>query len=157
MLMALQDSKDKFRFQLTNFCIMPTHIHLLIKPGEGTTLSSIMQWIKARSAKRWNSIHGSTDHVWGHRYYARPVKDPQEYDFVINYIDQNPVKAGLAPTPAEWKAGGAYYFICEYDGYDTMYGKVRFSIYPATTEYRTFSLASMVSNPFMKLDFSWET
>jgi putative transposase len=45
-LITLQDAKDKFRFRLANFCIMPTHIHLLIEPGEGTNLSLIMQWLK---------------------------------------------------------------------------------------------------------------
>jgi putative transposase len=54
---------------------MPTHIHLLITPASGTSLSRIMQWIKTHSAKRWNSIHGSTDHLWGSRYFARAVKD----------------------------------------------------------------------------------
>jgi len=27
----------------------------------------------------------------------------------MDYIDQNPVKAGLAAAPADWKASGAYY------------------------------------------------
>jgi putative transposase len=109
MLMTLQDAKDKYRFRLTNFCIMPTHFHLLIKPAEDTCLTRIIQWIKTRSAKQWNNIHGSKDHVWGERFFAREIKDPQEYDFVMNYIDQNPVTAGLAPTPPDWKASGAYY------------------------------------------------
>jgi len=109
MLMALQDAKDKFRFRLANFCVMPTHFHLLIEPGEGTLLSQIMQWLKTRTAKSWNKIHGSIDHLWGNRYFARAIRCPQEYDFVMDYIDQNPVKAGLAETPADWKAGGAYY------------------------------------------------
>jgi putative transposase len=109
MLITLQDAKERFHFRLANFCIMPTHIHLLIQPVPGTNLSEIMRWIKTRSAKRWNTIHGSTDHLWGHRYFARAVKDPQEYEFIMNYIDQNPVVVGLAATPAEWKASGAFY------------------------------------------------
>jgi REP element-mobilizing transposase RayT len=109
MLITLQDAKTKFRFRLDNFCVMPTHIHLLIQPVLGTSLSEIMQWIKTRSASRWNTIHGSTDHLWGNRYFARPVKDQQDYDFIMNYIDQNPVVAGLAPAPADWKASGAFY------------------------------------------------
>jgi putative transposase len=109
MLIVLQNAKDKFRFCLTNFCVMPTHIHLLIKPAEKTNLSVIMQWIKINSAKYWNRIHGSIDHLWGSRFFARAIKDPNEYDFVMNYIDQNAVVVGLAPTPADWKASGAYY------------------------------------------------
>jgi putative transposase len=88
---------------------MPTHIHLLIIPGEGTSLSRIMQWIKTHSAKRWNSIHGSTDHLWGERYFARTIQDPREYFYVMEYIDRNPVKAGLVQDVGEWKASGAYY------------------------------------------------
>ena len=109
MLITLQDAKNKFRFRLANFCVMPTHIHLLIKPSEGTCLSKIMFWIKIQSAKRWNSIHGSIDHMWGSRYFAKPVKDSQEFDVVMNYIDQNPVVVGLSSTPEEWKASGAFY------------------------------------------------
>ena len=109
MLIVLQDAKDKFRFHLANFCIMPTHFHLLVQPEEGSCLSAIMRWIKTRSAIRWNSIHGSKDHLWGHRFFARMIKDPKEYEFVMDYIDQNPVVAELAQTPADWKASGAYY------------------------------------------------
>ena len=244
MLITLQDAKEKFRFRLANFCIMPTHIHLLIKPEEHKCLSEIMRWIKTRSAQWWNCVHGSTDHMWGQRYFARALKDPQEYHFVMNYIDQNPVTAGLAPTPADWKGSGAYYtarnisglvdrlphdrqfyvkllppipsavsriippaqleraikylsayteaierlnalvptiprlgetaamqnppaclhyttgtadyFIYEYDGDDTMYGKVRFSVYPAETTYQKLSLSSLKNNQFMELDFSWK-
>jgi len=56
-------------------------------------LSMIMQWIKTRSAVRWNIIYGSIDHMWGKRYFARAFKDPLEFEFVMDYIDQNPVVA----------------------------------------------------------------
>jgi putative transposase len=109
MLLVLMDAKEKFGFSLANFCIMPTHIHLLIIPGERGNLSQIMHWIKTHSAKRWNGIHGSTDHLWGARYFARIIKEPREYFHVMEYIDRNPVKAGLAESAGEWKASGAYY------------------------------------------------
>ena len=47
--------------------------------------------------------------MWGNRYFARAIRNPQEFEFVMEYIDQNPVKAGLAENPADWKASGAYY------------------------------------------------
>ena len=109
MLITLQSAKRKYRFRLTNFCIMPNHIHLLIQPKEKTSLSCIMQWIKTQSAKWWNRINGAEDHMWGERFFSRVIKDMQEYDYVMNYIDQNPVVGGLVTEPAEWKASGAYY------------------------------------------------
>jgi len=109
MLMTLQAAKAKYRFKLHNFCIMPTHIHLLITPTDGTDLSRIMQWIKTQSAKYWNRIHGSTDHLWGSRFFVRQIKDPWDYFSVSAYIDQNPVKSGLASYPPDWKPSGAYH------------------------------------------------
>ena len=109
MILTLENAKEKFGFRLHNFCVMPTHIHLLLTPAENTNITQIMRWIKTRSAKRWNSIHGSIDHLWGQRFFARPVKDLYDYFTVHNYIDQNAVKAGLAHAPSDWKASGAYY------------------------------------------------
>jgi putative transposase len=77
MLITLQAAKDKYRFTLTNFCIMPTHIHLLIKPPSKPNLSVIMQWIKLNSALYWNKIHGSTDHLWGARYFSRAIRNDE--------------------------------------------------------------------------------
>ncbi|GHV46421.1 hypothetical protein AGMMS49546_34380 [Spirochaetia bacterium] len=77
--------------------------------GEKGNLSQIMHWIKTHPAKRWNSIHGSTDHLWGERYFARMVKDRCDFSFIMQYIDDNPVKAGLARETGDWKASGAYY------------------------------------------------
>jgi putative transposase len=109
MILTLGEAKKKYGFRLHNFCIMPNHIHLLISPTNGTSLSRILQWIKTRSAKRWNCIHGSKDHLWGERFFSRAMKDAREYSLVYNYIDQNPVKAGLAVNPADWETSGAYY------------------------------------------------
>jgi len=109
MLITLQDAKDKFNFRLTNFCVMPTHIHLLIKPEINTKLNIIIQWIKTISAKRWNFIHGSIDHIWGERYFSREIKGNEEYQAIMEYIDRNPVVAGLAASPEEWKASAAFY------------------------------------------------
>ena len=109
MLMTLQNAKEKYHFNLANFCIMPTHIHLLIKPDEGNSLSRIMQWIKTVSAKWWNSIHGSEDHMWGERYFAREIRNTNQFDFVMDYIDQNPVVAELSASPEAWLGSGAFY------------------------------------------------
>jgi len=117
MLLVLEDAKEKYGFKLHNFCIMPNHIHLLIRPIKGTNLSRIIQWIKTHSARRWNSIHGSKDHMWGERFFSRPVKDLRDYFLVHDYIAQNPVKAGLVYSAQEWKASGAYYIANAVSGF----------------------------------------
>ncbi|GHV33483.1 hypothetical protein AGMMS4952_25390 [Spirochaetia bacterium] len=109
LLLVLRDAKEKFGFKVMNFCIMPTHIHLLIIPGEKGNLSQIMHWVKTHSSKRWNGIHGSTGHLWGNRFFARKIHDLRDYLFVMDYIDKNPVKAGLTSSAGGWEASGAYH------------------------------------------------
>jgi REP element-mobilizing transposase RayT len=109
MLMVLEEAKEKFNFKLANFCIMPTHIHLLIIPGTAANLSQIMHWVKLRSSKRWNAIHGSSGHLWGSRFFERSVKGTADYLNVMQYIDKNPVKSGHTLCVGDWKASGAYH------------------------------------------------
>jgi len=109
MLITLKDAKEKYKFRLTNFCVMPTHIHLLIKPETNTKLNIVIQWLKTISAKRWNFIHGAVDHMWGERYFSRVIKNDDEYEAIMKYIDLNPIAAGLASFPEEWKASAAFH------------------------------------------------
>jgi REP element-mobilizing transposase RayT len=109
MLITLHEAKEKFLFRLANFNVMPLQINLLIEPGEGINLSMIVQWIKARFVKKWKGIHGLTDPVWRKRFFAREIKNLIEFEIAMNYIDQGPVKAGLAVNPADWKESGAFY------------------------------------------------
>jgi len=61
-----------------------------------------------------------------------------------------------APVYLHYFTGVADYYICEYDGEDTMFGKVRFKAhYPAENGYQKFSLSNLKSNQFLELDFGW--
>jgi len=52
MMAVLKEAKEKYGFTVSNFCIMPTHIHLLITPKQGSDLSKIMLWIKTNFTKK---------------------------------------------------------------------------------------------------------
>jgi REP element-mobilizing transposase RayT len=101
-------AKKKFKFKLWNFVIMGNHIHFLIKPEDGASLSRIMQYIKCNFAKMWNKMHNTKGHVWGNRFFSRIIKDEEDFATVSAYIDQNPVKAGLVKAAEEWHFGGLF-------------------------------------------------
>jgi REP element-mobilizing transposase RayT len=91
-----------FKFKLWNFCIMDNHFHFLITPEKGQSLSDILKWIKMVFAIRWNKKHNKTGHFWGDRFYSREIKDEKDFWTVYNYIDQNPVAAGLMQKPVAY-------------------------------------------------------
>jgi putative transposase len=88
---------------------MGNHFHIIIKPAKGTSLSKILQWIKCRFAHAWNKRHGKTGHVWGERFFSRIIEDKRAFEAVDNYINENPVKAGLVERAEEWIFGGLYH------------------------------------------------
>jgi putative transposase len=108
-LSFVEKAKRKFHFRLWDFCIMGNHIHFLIKPGKEGDLSEIMQWIKCNFAKAWNKKQGRTGHVWGERFYSRIIDGMADFLRVREYIEENPVKAGLVERAAEWVFGSLYH------------------------------------------------
>ena len=106
---TLRRAKKKFNFVLKNFCIMGNHIHLLIKPGPGESLSKIMQWLLGVFAQLWNKKHSLSGHLWGDRFFSRIILGIMDFLRVFIYIDYNPVIAGLTKQAEEWMFGGLWH------------------------------------------------
>jgi len=106
---TLKRAKKKFVFSLENFCIMGNHVHLLIKPGPGESLSKIMQWLLGVFAQLWNKIHGLSGHLWGDRFFSRIILGFGDFLRVFVYIDYNPDIAGLVIQPEQWRHGGLWH------------------------------------------------
>jgi putative transposase len=105
----LKRAKKKFNFLLKNFCIMGNHIHLLIKPGPGESLSKIMQWLLGVFAQLWNKRHHLSGHLWGERFFSRIILGFLDFLKVFLYIDSNPVVSGLVRQPEQWEYGGLWH------------------------------------------------
>ncbi|MDR2418739.1 MAG: transposase [Treponema sp.] len=108
-LAFVKKAKQNYPFQLFNFCIMDNHIHLLIKPAPGQSLSKIMQWLKGNFAKYWNKVHHTKGHLWGERFFSKIIGNISQFFKAFNYIDENPVEAGMVAKAEDWEFGGLYH------------------------------------------------
>jgi Transposase and inactivated derivatives len=102
----LARAKQKYDFDIINFVIMGNHFHIIIKPGKQECLSKIMQWIMSVFAMNYNRQYDCWGHFWGGRFISRIIESLQQYLRIFEYIDNNPVKAGLVNSRTEWKYGG---------------------------------------------------
>lgn len=98
---------DKQLYDLDAFCIMPNHIHLVFTPlpkdNEGYhSLSKIMQKIKGRIAYQSNPLLNRSGTFWQHENYDHVVRDEAEWQRIIMYVLNNPVKAGLVQQWQDW-------------------------------------------------------
>ena len=91
-----------------DFVIMPNHVHILMTlPGE-ITLEKAMQLIKGGFSFRAGKELGFRGEVWQRGYSDVQIVDDQSFQRHRTYIDNNPVKAGLANAPEEFSYGTAY-------------------------------------------------
>jgi REP element-mobilizing transposase RayT len=57
---------------------------------------------KSYSARRANEHLRRTGPFWSADFFDRFVRDQNHYERALNYIEYNPVKAGLVPEPMLW-------------------------------------------------------
>ena len=103
---SLQDFDD-IRYRLFSWVIMPNHVHFLIQTLESFSLSEIMKSFKGYTARMANRALDRNGSFWQEDYFDREIRDLGDFIEKLDYIDMNPVKAGLCKMPEEWRFGRA--------------------------------------------------
>ncbi|HEY5481064.1 MAG TPA: transposase [Verrucomicrobiae bacterium] len=108
VIATLQFGQEPLRlYGLNTWVLMANHIHILIEPN--AALPRITKSIKTFSAKRANEILGRTDDpFWQDESYDHWVRDQNEFGKIAQYIEFNPVAAGLVERPEDWPWSSAY-------------------------------------------------
>ena len=96
-------------YRLIRWVIMPNHVHVMIELLPGVALSSILQEWKSSTSHSANKLLGRNGVFWMPEYYDRYIRDQHHLKRAIEYIDANPVKAGLADTPSSYRWSSAYH------------------------------------------------
>ena len=92
-------------WQIKAACVMPTHVHIIMRNTEGRTgelLSDLGQY-KNFSARKANKILKRTGPFWATEDFDHWCRTEDKVESVIKYIRNNPVKAGLVKKISEWK------------------------------------------------------
>ena len=99
---------DGQRYKLMAWVIMPNHVHAVVEVFEEYSLSEVVQAWKSYTAHGANKMLQRTGAFWAIEYFDRFIRDAAHYDRVVQYIHQNPVKAGLVMNAEEWPFSSAY-------------------------------------------------
>ena len=99
--------QNGIRFDLHAAVVMPDHVHLIYSPLRGEdgwsyTLPEIMKSIKGRSARQINVALRRTGPVWQEEFFDHVLRSNDSLVDRVEYVCQNPVRAGLVRTEAEY-------------------------------------------------------
>jgi REP-associated tyrosine transposase len=98
---------DGERYRMHAWTIMPNHVHVLLSILPGMPLGTIVSSWKRFTARAANRVLGREGEFWQVDYWDRFIRHEEHFSWTENYIDLNPVKAGLVAEPHLWPWGSA--------------------------------------------------
>jgi len=98
---------DDVKYKLHAWVVMPNHVHVLFTPINGHKLSSIMHSLKSYTANCANRSLQRSGDFWATEYFDRYIRDGKHFSNTVAYIHNNPVKARLCRTAADWPFSSA--------------------------------------------------
>lgn len=108
---------DGDRYFLLAWVIMPNHVHVLIEQKQRVPLGQIVASWKRHTTKvlKQRGFVGSPQGKEGRRpfwqrdYWDRYIRNEHHLRNAKTYIEANPVMAGLARCPSEWRWSSAWF------------------------------------------------
>jgi len=101
------DFLDGRMYDLACFCVMPNHVHLVFTPllrseTEYYSLSRILHSLKGFTAKQANALLEREGPFWHDEGYDHAIRNGGEFERIVAYVLNNPVKAGLVSRWRDW-------------------------------------------------------
>jgi REP element-mobilizing transposase RayT len=88
----------QWEMELLAYCLMPNHVHLLIRQGP-ISLDKFMQGVQQSYTQHFNRTYEATGHVFQGRYKALLCHEERYLATLVRYIHLNPVRASLVTAP----------------------------------------------------------
>ncbi|MCQ1528839.1 transposase [Lutispora saccharofermentans] len=98
----LKESIEGMNYRIFGYILMDNHYHILIQTMD-KKLQEIMHQINNKYSKYFNAKYKRVGHVFQGRYKAILVQDERYLIWVLRYIHQNPVQAGICETVSGYK------------------------------------------------------
>lgn len=84
------------------YCLMPTHLHLILAPEDEEAVSCFMKKVLGSYAKYFNLKIKRKGPLWESRFKSVKVETDEQLLHLTRYIHLNPVTGGLVEKPEEW-------------------------------------------------------
>jgi len=102
-LSSLAELSRKAGCALHAYCLMTNHVHLLITPATAESLAALMRPLGQRYAQFFNRRYSRTGGLWEGRFRSCLVESARYALACHRYIELNPVRAGMAATPQQYR------------------------------------------------------
>lgn len=113
--LSASEGKEKL-VQIIAYCIMPTHVHLILKQLTEGGISTFTGNILNSYSHYFNIKHKRKGPLWEGRFKNVLVENDEQLLHLSRYIHLNPVAAYLVDDPADWEMSSYKEYLSEIDG-----------------------------------------
>ncbi len=99
---ALRAAKELSGCLVFAYCLMPNHVHLVLRAGR-EPIGSVVKRLGVRYAAWFNRKYGRVGHLFQDRFRSIPVEDDAYLVTLLRYVWSNPVKAGLTECAEDYR------------------------------------------------------
>lgn len=103
--------KKESPFDLFHYCLMPTHIHKLIRTKKAKDFSSFMKKIELAYFHYFRKKYGWVGHFWQGRFKSQAVGKDEYFVQCGKYIELNPVRKKIVSDPKEYKSSSYRFYV----------------------------------------------
>ena len=106
-LSLLGYSARKYGVSFLSWCLMDNHVHFIALPDSIRSFAKCFRSAHSRYSQKINERKGWRGHLWQCRFHSSPLGPAYLYN-AVRYVEQNPVRAGIAATPWDyiWSSAG---------------------------------------------------
>lgn len=97
-------------WRIFHYCLLSTHFHIALRISDLGLLIRGMQKLKSQYAYKFHSKYKISGPIWRERFRSLLIEDENYLYACGQYIEYNPVKAGLVAVCEDWKYSSRRYF-----------------------------------------------
>jgi putative transposase len=100
-------ASELHHYELHAYVVMANHVHVLLTPR--IEVRRLMRGLKGATARIANIIlHRTGKPFWQDESFDHWVRNEAQFERIRNYIERNPVTAGLVAKPEDWPWSSAH-------------------------------------------------
>lgn len=150
-------TKKKFHYKIHHYCLMQTHFHLVVSMDDVDEFSRAMQFVKSQYSYKFHTKYHLSGPIWRERYRSLLIEDEHYLRVCGQYVEDNPVRAGLVNRAKDWKYSSFRFYSsdindkiidrCAVGGSGDGYIKEKFE------DEEFFENGKVIGSPFFRFQF----
>jgi len=97
------------RYNILAWCVMSNHVHVAYTALCRHTPEDIHHSWKSYLSHEINRMYDRSGTLWERESFDHLIRSVEHYEAYIDYIERNPLEAGLCERPEDWEHSSARY------------------------------------------------